>query len=121
MSIEQPKVIDFLRISEADGCCVLTISDHLEWNSWEHLLALQKKVNNYLAFIESGEIFDTRPDAQGLEIEISIRCKFLSEGEDDWSFLKLARNAIQDSGFRFSVISDTGEIPIPETKANIIQ
>ncbi len=119
MSIDQPRVIDFLEISKDDGCCVLIISDHLEWNSWEHLLALQEKVNNYLAFIESGEIFDVRPDAQGRAVEISIRCKCLPEGEDDWKFLQLARNAIQDAGFRFSVISDTGEIQIPLSK-NIV-
>jgi hypothetical protein len=118
VSIDQPKVIDFLGINKSDGCCVLTISDHLEWNSWEHLLALQEKVNNYLAFIESGEIYDNRPDAQGRAVEISIRCKFLPEGEDDWRFLQLARDTIQSAGFRFSVISGTGEIQIPETKAN---
>lgn len=118
MSIEQARVIDFLGISKDDGCCILTISDHLEWNHWEHLVALQDKVNNYLAFIESGEIYDALPDAQGRAIEISIRCKFLPEGDDDWRFLQMARDAIQGAGFRFSVIADSGEIQIPETKAN---
>lgn len=113
MSIDQPNVIDFLRIDETEGCCLLAIADPLEWNSWEHLQALEKKINNYLAFIESGEIYEARPDAKGHAIEISIRCKFLPEGEDDWRFLQLARNAIQGAGFRFSVIADTGEIRIP--------
>lgn len=115
MSVDQPRAIDFLGVSKADGNCVLVISDHREWNSWEHLLALQEKVNNYLAFIESGEIFAARPDARGCAIEISIRCQFLPESEDDWRFLQLARNAIQSAGFRFSVVSDTEEIQIPAT------
>jgi hypothetical protein len=117
VSIDQPKVVDFCGISEADGCCVLRISDHREWNDWEHLLALQEKLNNYLAFIESGEIYAARPEARGRAIEISIHCKFTPEGEDDFSFLRLARNAIRSAGFRFSVIVDTGEFVIPETKA----
>lgn len=114
MSIDQPKVVDFCGFREADGCCVLTISDHREWNDWEHLLALEEKVNNYLAFIESGEIYAARPEARERAIEISIRCRFVPEGEDDFSFLRLARDSIRSAGFRFSVISDAGEFEIPE-------
>ena len=91
---------------------MLAIADEKEWNDWEHLLALQAKLNNYLAFIESGEIYTARPEARGLAIEISIRCRFAPEGEDDFSFLRLARTAIQGAGFRFSVITDTGEFEI---------
>lgn len=112
MSIDQSKVVDFCGISKADGCCVLMISDDREWNDWEHLLALQEKLNNYLAFIESGEIYAARPEARGLAIEICIRCRFTPEGEDDFSFLKLARNAIESAGFRFSVIADAGEVDV---------
>lgn len=114
MSIDQPRAVDFCGISKADGCCVLMISDHREWNDWEHLLALQEKLNNYLAFIESGEIYEARPEARELAIEISIRCRFTPEGEDDFSFLRLARDAIRRAGFRFSVILDTGEFEIPD-------
>ena len=118
MSIDQSKVVDFCGIREADGCCVLMISDHREWNDWEHLQALQEKLNNYLAFIESGEIHAARPEARERDIEISIHCRFAPEGEDDFSFLRLARDAIQNAGFRFSVVLDSGEFEIPETKGN---
>lgn len=114
MSLDQPRVIDFLGTNPADGRCIVGIADPLEWNRWEHLQALEKKINAYLAFIESGEIHRVRPDVKGLEIEISIRCRFIPESEDDWSFLQLARNAIHGAGFRFSLIGDTGEIPIPD-------
>jgi hypothetical protein len=100
--------VDFCEISQADGCCVLAIYDHRAWNDWEHLLALQEKLNNYLAFIESGEIYEARPEARELAIEISIRCRFAPEGEDDFSFLQLARDAIESAGFRFSVMVDGG-------------
>lgn len=108
MGIDHPKVVDFCGISQADGCCLLVIADDRKWNDWEHLLALEEKLNNYLAFIESGEIYTARPEARGLAIEISIRCKFGPEGEDDFSFLRLARNAIEEAGFRFSVVSEEG-------------
>ncbi len=109
MGIDHPKVVDFCGINQADGCCVLVIADDREWNDWEHLLALQEKLNNYLAFIESGEIYTARPEARGLAIEICIRCRFAPEGEDDSSFLQLARNAIEGAGFRFSVVVE--EVP----------
>jgi len=55
MSVEQRKVIDFVGISKADGRAILTISDHLPWLADnEHLLILQDKINDYLAFLESG-------------------------------------------------------------------
>ena len=114
MSLDQPKVVDFCGVSREDGCCVLAIADDRKWNDWEHLLALQAKLNNYLAFIESGEIYAARPEARGLAIEISIRCMFVPEGKDDFSFLRLARTAIIGAGFRFSVITDTGNFEIPE-------
>jgi hypothetical protein len=106
MGIDHPKTVDFCGISQDQGCCVLVIADDRGWNDWAHLLALQEKLNNYLAFIESGEIYTARPEARGLAIEISIRCRFAPEGEDDFSFLRLARNAIEGAGFRFSVVEE---------------
>lgn len=106
--------MDFCGIDQDEGCCVLAIADDWEWNDWEHLKALKEKLNNYLAFIESGEIFAARPEARGLAIEICIRCKFTPEGEDDFSFLRVARKAIEGAGFRFSVVTDAGEFEIPE-------
>ena len=61
MSIDHSKLVDSCGINQDDGCCVLVIVDDREWNDWEHLLALQEKLNNYLAFIESGEIYEVRP------------------------------------------------------------
>ncbi|MGJ8644327.1 MAG: DUF6572 domain-containing protein [Luteolibacter sp.] len=114
MSIDQPKLVDSCGINQDEGSCVLVIVDDRKWNDWEHLKTLQEKLNNYLAFIESGEIYSARPEARGLTIEICIRCKFLPEGDDDFDFLRLASKAIEGAGFRFSVITDTGRFEIPE-------
>ena len=58
MSIEQSDKIDFISITKS-GKVQLTISDHLEWNNEEmHLLILQKKINAYLDFIQSEQIFE---------------------------------------------------------------
>ncbi len=54
MSVEQTDVVDFISIDK-HGTAVLTISDHLGWDSADdHVVKLQKELNRYLVFIESG-------------------------------------------------------------------
>src|SRR5687768_7443411 len=102
MSIEQRKVIDFVGISKADGRAILTISDHLPWlPDNEHLLILQNKINDYLAFLESGEIYDSYPQAHGRVIEIQVVCKYPPIG-DAIRFLELAEQTVLNAGFHFS-------------------
>jgi hypothetical protein len=102
MSIEQRKVVDFASTDKADGHITLTIADHLPWLPDDgHLLILQDKINDYLAFIESGEIYASYPKAQGREIEIQVVYKY-PPAEDGLRFLELAGETIRKAGFRFS-------------------
>ncbi|MGY4818263.1 DUF6572 domain-containing protein [Pseudomonas chlororaphis subsp. piscium] len=70
MSITNSQVIDIWAIPdwEPDNI-VLVITDHLEWGDkgeqGEHLQLLQDKLNTYVAFIESGEIYTEIPRALG--------------------------------------------------------
>jgi hypothetical protein len=73
LSIEQSNTVDFVSTDTATGSVVLTISDHLDWEREdEHLSLLQKKINVYLAFVESGEIEEKYPAARGKRIRIEI-------------------------------------------------
>lgn len=65
MSIEDSKVIDIIGMAPDGSFVTLTATDHLEWGTREHLMMIQEKLNSYLAFIESGELFDTYPNAKG--------------------------------------------------------
>jgi hypothetical protein len=72
MSVENPKVIDFISV-DGQGRLVLTISDHLEWDQeGEHLFALQEKINAYLSFIESGQMKKQRPQDASRPIVIRV-------------------------------------------------
>ena len=52
---------------------MLTISEHLDWtDSDAHQLLLQTKLNRYLAFIESGEIFQSYPAVKGKRITFNL-------------------------------------------------
>jgi hypothetical protein len=101
MSVDQTNTIDFVTIDKASGDLWLTISDHLPWeeNEGAHLVLLQDKLNAYLRFIESGEVFQKFPAAKGREIVINIVGKFpLSQMA--YTFLGKAGNAIEGAGFR---------------------
>ena len=61
MSIEQTDLIDIISVDQLTGETILTVSDHLDWSdSPTHLRLLQNKLNRYLAFVKSGEIFQSQ-------------------------------------------------------------
>jgi hypothetical protein len=99
MSVEEPSKIDFSVFEPQSGDVRLLITDHLDWKEGgEHLLLLQNKLNSYLAFIESGEIYTKLPKAIGRKIVIEVVGKFPLSDEAS-RFYRLAGKAIEDAGF----------------------
>jgi hypothetical protein len=81
MAIDQTDVVDFIGIDPRTDAAILYISDHLEWTEDDqsdkmHMFLLQEKINAYLRFIESGEIFQSYPKASGREILIKVLMKY---------------------------------------------
>lgn len=101
MAVDQTKIVDIIGVENATGEVVLTISDHLEWDdSHEHQQMLQDKLNTYLAFIESGELFDKYPDAKGRRPRIDIVFKYRPDA-DAYAFLAKVKPIIENAGFGF--------------------
>jgi len=99
MAVDQSDVIDVASISKSTGEMVLTISDHLDWaNTVEHQTLLQKKFNAYLAFVESGEVFERFPDARDRAIVFNVVFKFKPD-KDGRMFLDRARKVVELAGF----------------------
>ena len=97
MTIEQLDKIDIIGTNENKTS--LVISDHLEWDAKnEKLLLLQDKLNTYLAFVESGEIYEQYPDALDKSIEIKLVSKY-HPNQEALKFLNLASGIIQSAGF----------------------
>ena len=100
MSIEQSDKIDFISITKSEKV-QLTISDHLEWNNEEmHLLILQKKINAYLDFIQSEQIFEDYPNAKNRELKISVSMKY-EPTENSLQTLENFKNFISEQGIEF--------------------
>ncbi|MBK1707435.1 DUF6572 domain-containing protein [Halochromatium glycolicum] len=99
MSIEQTDVVDFVSVNEAANEVVLTISDHLEWDgdTKEHLLLLQEKINSYLRFIESGELLESYPKANGRNAVINIIGKY-PLNEEAKGFINQVKSIVGDAG-----------------------
>ncbi|SRR5258708_37277350 len=109
MSVDQPKVIDFVGIDNAGGEVVLTISDHLDWNnSQEHQLILQDKINTYLSFVASGEILESYPDAKGRPVAFNIVFKFRPDLQGV-QFLTKVKEVIESAGLslRYEVFAES--------------
>ncbi len=101
MSVDNSRIIDVIGTSKCGERVILTITDHLEWGEQEHLLILQQKLNTYLAFIESGEIFDSYPQACGKSVEIQVITKYQPD-EIGLSFFRICADVIQKAGFVFN-------------------
>jgi hypothetical protein len=99
MTVEDIDKVDRMGIDRKTGDVHLLISDHLDWNEneGEHLLALQDKLNTYLEFVESGEIYAKYPRAAGRKIVFYVMAKFALSEEAN-KFYRLAEKAVQEYG-----------------------
>jgi hypothetical protein len=107
VTVEQSKVIDFVNRTPT-GDVVLAISDHLPWSDVDdHLLQLQEKLNAYLRFIESGEVYEKFPETRERRLVIEVFLKFPVPQAAQWFFTKSAA-VIEKAGFGFGIcqISD---------------
>jgi hypothetical protein len=115
MTIEQLDKVDFLAKEEEGNRVVLYISDHLPWDAEnEKLLLLQEKINRYLAFLESGEIYENLPDVKHGNFKITAIHKYRPTSEG-YCFLEAAQKIIEDAGFQFEWRS--GETGYEENKS----
>lgn len=99
MSLNQTHTVDLIS-TRPDGKVMLTISDHHSWDETWHRQLLQDKINSYLQFIESGQIFEDYPDAEGREIMISTAMKF-EPNEEGTPFLEKAKEIVNKAGIGF--------------------
>lgn len=102
MSLEKLSEVDAIGIDNETGYVTLFIFDNLDWEDEErHLRLLQEKLNVYLSFVESGEIFESYPEAKGRQIELKVRAEhdFPQIAVD---FMRIASGVISDAGFVLS-------------------
>ncbi len=76
MSVSDKNKIDAISINPSDEV-ILSIADHLDWeNINDHINELQDKLNIYIQFVESGQIFDDYPKSINRKIVIEVVSKY---------------------------------------------
>jgi hypothetical protein len=101
MTVDDRNVVDSIGIEKEGGTVVLTICDHRVWGDHSHLVALQNKLNDYFGFIESGQIYEACPDANGRSIRLDIACQF-SPSIEGQRLLTQARQVAESTGWSLS-------------------
>lgn len=101
MTVEQTALIDSIRQDPVTGICTLGILDDLSWDD-AHLQLLQAKLNHYLRYIESGEIYIEYPQVQGLDFAIELLCIY-APGSHANLFLETAADILHDAGYTLQV------------------
>lgn len=114
MTVERTGVVDWLGIEKGTGHIILTVVDDRDWSDENgHLLALQEKLNTYLAFIESGEVFErlaedvARTVSRSTPLKVSILAKYPLPDRGR-AFVEHAQGAFSRVGFSltFKVVAE---------------
>lgn len=77
MTIESATTVDAIGLDETTDEAVLTVIDHVDWGDLAaHSQLISDKLNRYFGFVESGEIYESYPEAQGRKLRIDVVCRF---------------------------------------------
>ncbi len=77
MSLDNVGCIDAIGIENESGNAVLTIADSWVWSDVEsHLSALRAKLNAYFEFIDTGQIWEDYPAANGRALVIDVVTRY---------------------------------------------
>lgn len=99
-NIEDISKLDDIGISKKTGEVILKIYDHLEWNDeTNHIILLQKKINNYLDFLDDGDVYEMYPLAKNKNFIISISFLYIPT-TNALKFLDTASKTIDDAGYK---------------------
>ena len=75
MSVLETDMVDYVYLDEDDQSPVLVVSDPLTWKPPEdedHLEALREKLNNQIAFVETGQIKGVWPGYCGGIVRVEV-------------------------------------------------
>ena len=101
MTVEDAEQVDLVAQRETE--VRLVVSDHLDWSDeLEHFRLLQNKLNAYLAFYESGRLFDTYPESRGKTPSIHISFLHAPTPHAESHLLQPATEVVATAGLTLS-------------------
>ena len=108
LSVEKTNVLDGVAYDEKNLKLFLLLTDGADWyDEYNHLIALQEKINNYFDYIEGKQYLDTYPNAKVEEVEIQIKFLF-KETDNCKKFLEIVKKAVNELSIRTIVNIESG-------------
>lgn len=102
MALDNINTVDAISTDNEEKKVILTIIDELKWDDeYNHLKLIQDKVNNYLNFIESNELYEAYPIAKNKEIGIEIYSKY-DLPLDGEKLLSRLKEFLNENGYGFT-------------------
>jgi DUF2075 family protein len=105
MSLSEVRQVDAIGEDKETGSIVVTLIDEISWDDENsHLLLLQEKINNYLAFIESGEIQISYQSSVNKKVIINVVMQY-GPTNNGVAFLEKVKQIVINAtiGFEYSV------------------
>ena len=103
MSVKQANVIDGMGIDKDTNQLVFLITDPYAWivQEYEHLTAIQAKINNYVRYIETKSYSDMYKNRKfdGYRIEIVFKYQYTENGE---AFLNAGKKQLKERNIDFT-------------------
>lgn len=108
MRLNDPNTVDYLGVEKDTETVIVTLVDDCDWTDEKrHLSLLQEKINRYIDFVESGEVYEQLAQTTGrilprtTPVKISILAKYPPEG-DGLRFLEQVAQAAENVGIGLS-------------------
>lgn len=111
MAIDDAGVIDGAAIDDSNAL-ILLLTDHIPWegelalSEYDHLELLQNKLNDYVAYVESGQFRQTFPDHE-LTMGIIRICFKYNIPDICEQYLNVAQNQIGHLGIKIEAVVDS--------------
>jgi hypothetical protein len=102
--VENPKVMDLIRLDPASGNVVLVMFERRSWGLGPHQFKeIEEKINRYMGYVLDGFLAEQYPKYVGKNVEIVLECAEPPPPEVQ-PFIDAATNAARAYGLEFSAV-----------------
>ncbi len=102
MALDKTEVVDIVATKPGASNALLLLVDDWEWDDEHgHLLALQEKLNTYIAYVEGGQLVRDYPTANGQDVAIQAKFLHLPPESVQAGFLSQAEQLLVNTGIEF--------------------
>ncbi len=101
MTVSESDRVDI--VAQRDAEVRLVIADHLDWtDELEHFRLLQEKLNTYIKFFESGQLYQSHPESCGKSAAIHIAFRYPPTAHAHEHLLGPAATVVESAGLSLS-------------------